>query len=216
MAQSSFSGVDNTLRKSAIAHRLPVRANLPGATENVVLYCGQTERLGLRGPGTMEWLAAEGLAAPAAVNTTVTLPCRTTIMRFGQQEVLLTAATGGSGQRLRELRAAWKASDQAPKGFDAYRDEGWTWFVVSGPAAPALMRRISMTDLRPESLKAGELAQTRALHVDAVIARLDRFGAVSYDIFLDVASAGFALDVLTETAAGLEQNFQLASLQPTD
>jgi sarcosine oxidase gamma subunit len=102
----------------------------------------------------------------------------------------------------------------SPKGYDAYRDEGWAWFVISGPAAPALMRRISMADLRPESLKPGQVAQTRALHLDVVIARLDRFGAVSYDIFFDIASAAFALDVLTETAAGLGAGFRLAAPHP--
>jgi hypothetical protein len=214
MSGNDFAAVDPTLRRNAIAHRLPPTATLPGASDNVVLDCTGTERLGLRGPGTMDWLAAEGLAAPQAVNTAITLPCGTGVLRLGQQEVLLTAPPGASGERLRDLCRAWRDSSLPSKGYDAYRDEGWAWFVMSGPAAPALMRRISMADLRPESLKPGQVAQTRALHLDVVIARLDRFGAVSYDIFFDIASAAFALDVLTETAVGLGVNFQLAALHP--
>ncbi|MGX8010161.1 hypothetical protein ACVDG8_014955 [Mesorhizobium sp. ORM8.1] len=206
--------VDQNLRRNAIAHRLLLLANLPGRHDNVVLDCTETERLGLRGPGTMDWLAAEGLAAPQAVNTAITLPCGTNVLRLGQQEVLLTAPPGASGDRLRELRQAWRNSSVSPKGYDAYRDEGWAWFVISGPGAPALMRRISMADLRPESLKLGQVAQTRALHLDVVIVRLDRFGAVSYDIFFDIASAAFALDVLTEAAEGLGAGFRLAALHP--
>ena len=206
------AGVDPDLRRNAIAHRLPPASGSPGAHDNAVLDCTETERLGLRGPGTMDWLAAEALAAPQAVNTAITLPCGTSVLRLGQQEVLLMAPPGGSGDRLRELRQAWQNSSMSPKGYDAYRDEGWAWFVISGPAAPALMRRISMADLRPESLKPGQVAQTRALHLDVVIARLDHFGTISYDIFFDIASAAFALDVLTETAAGLGDGFRLAAL----
>ncbi|WP_378923587.1 hypothetical protein [Mesorhizobium kowhaii] len=208
-------GIDPSLRHNALAHRLVRSDALPGAHKNVVFDCTQTERFGLRGPGTMDWLGSTGVSAPAAVNTTLTLPCGTSVLRLGQQEVLLAAPPGGSGARLRELRKAWQDSELPAKGYDAYRDEGWAWFVVSGPAAPALMRRISMADLRPESLKLAHLAQTRALHLDAVVARFDRFGAVSYDIFVDIASAPFALDVLTETAAGTHCGFQFAALCAT-
>lgn len=208
--------IDPSLRHSALAQRLARRDALPGAHENVVFDCIQTERFGLRGPGTMDWLGEAGLSAPEEVNTALTLPCGTSVLRLGQQEVLLTAPPGGSGARLRELRKAWHDSELPSKGYEAYRDEGWAWFVISGPAAPTLMRRISMADLRPESLKRAHLAQTRALHLDAVVARFDRFGAVSYDIFFDIASAGFALDVLTETAAGMDAGFQLAALHPAE
>ncbi|MEZ2331372.1 hypothetical protein AB6802_16765 [Mesorhizobium sp. RCC_202] len=207
-----FASVDPNMRRNAIAHRLAPTIALPGTSDNVVLDCTGTERMGLRGPGTMDWLAAEGRAAPDVVNKAITLPDGISVLRLGQQEVLLTAPPGASGERLRNLRRAWRESAVPAKGYDAYRDEGWAWFVVSGPAAPALMRRISMADLRPESLGHGQVAQTRALHLDVVIARLDRFSAISYDIFFDIASAAFALDALTETAAGLEANFQLAAL----
>lgn len=209
-------GIDPGLRHHALARRLARRDGPPGAQENVVLDCTPTERFGLRGPGTMDWLGVAGLSTPETVNTAIVLPCGTSVLRLGQQEVLLAAPPGGSGARLRDLRKAWHDSELPSKGYDAYRDEGWAWFVISGPAAPALMRRISMADLRPESLKAGDLSQTRALHLDAVVARFDRFGAISYDIFFDIASAAFALDVLTETAAGTNAGFQLAALHPAE
>ncbi|WP_095200383.1 hypothetical protein [Mesorhizobium carmichaelinearum] len=212
-----YSGhVDPSLRRNAIAHRLSRKDGPVGAQENVVFDCTQTGRFGLRGPGTLAWLEEAGLSAPEAVNTALTLACGTSVLRLGQQEVLLAAPPGDSGARLRELRKAWQDSALPAKGYDAYRDEGWAWFVISGPTAPALMRRISMADLRPESLKPGDLAQTRALHLDAVVARFDHFGAVSYDIFIDIASAAFALDVLTETAAGTNSGFQFAALHATE
>lgn len=217
MTQNSFvgwTGVDKGMRRHAVAHRLQEMTDLPGAGDNIVLDCTTTERLGLRGPGTIDWLSTEGLAVSETVNATITLPCRTTVVRLGQQEVLLTAVPGGHGKRLRELRSAWQKSALPVKGYDAYRDEGWAWFIISGPAAPALLRRISMADLRPDSLLAGQVAQTRALHLDVVIARLDRFGTMSYDIFFDIASAAFALDVLAETAASLGAGFRLATFPP--
>lgn len=202
---------DLSLRSDLLGGRVSRRANLPGAQENVVVECTATERFGLRGPGTINWVAAQGLVAPPAVNTSAVSPCGTTVMRLGQQEVLLTAPVGDGGQRLRELRQAWHESTLPAKGYDAYRDEGWAWFVVSGPDAPTLMRRVSMADLGPKSLNANEIAQTRALHMDVVVARLDRFGAVSYDIFLDIASAKFALEVLKETSEELAVGFQVSA-----
>ena len=204
---------DLSLRSDLLGHRLALRENLPGATENVVLECTPGERFGLRGPGTIDWVAAQGLTVPAAVNAAEVSPCGSTVMRLGQQEVLLTAPAGDRGQRLRDLQQAWHENPGAAKGFDAYRDEGWAWFVVSGPDAPALMRRISMSDLGPKNLSVNGVAQTRALHLDVVIARLDRFGAISYDIFLDIASAKFALDVLEETAQELDAGFRISALR---
>src|SRR6185503_17838181 len=67
-------GIDPSLRHSAFAQRLARRDALPGAHENVVFDCTQTERLGLRGAGTIDWLGSIGVSAPAVVNTTLTLP----------------------------------------------------------------------------------------------------------------------------------------------
>lgn len=207
-----MSGAGAGLRTSPLAGLLPTRVTLPGPTENVVLDCTRRERMGLRGPGTLDWIAAEGLPLPDGVNSALTLSCGTGILRLGSQEVLLTASTGDGGARLRELRAAWQGSNLSHKGYDAYREEGWAWFVVSGEASPLFMSRISMADLRPRSMAVGQIAQTRALHQDAVIARLDRFGGVSYDIFLDIASSEFAQEVLAETANGIAEGFQIAEL----
>ena len=46
--------------------------------------------------------------------------------------------------------------------------------------------------------------------------QLDHFAATSYDIFFDIASSEFALDVLTETSAGLHAGFRLAALHSDD
>ncbi|RWR26935.1 hypothetical protein D2T31_18335 [Sinirhodobacter populi] len=198
------------LRQNAVAHRLQDLAGRPAAGENIILDCTDSDRLGLRGPGTMEWLAAEGIAAPE-INTTLTLPNGTAVLRLGQQEVLLLSVPGSEDE---SPRRRWNESPLAAKGYDACRDAGWAWFVISGPDAPALMPRISMTDLHPRSFGLGRLAQTRALHMDAVVARSDRFGAVSYDLFFDIAAAAFAIDVLEDTSAGLvaegTQGFRLA------
>lgn len=179
-----------------------------------MLDCTGTERFGLRGPGTLDWLASAGIAAPEAVNTAAILPCGSAILRLGNQEVLLLAPPGGDGGRLRALRAAWEDSTLDAKGYDAWRDEGWAWFLISGPAAEQLMPRISMTDLRPRSVAVGQVLQTRALQQDAVVVRLDRFGAPSYEVFLDIASAEFVLDVLEHAVAGLAAPFAIAGLAP--
>lgn len=208
------SMADNSMRASPLAGRLPPAEGRPGRDANVVLDCTDTERLGLRGPGTLDWLASVGIAAPEVVNTAAILPCGTAILRLGNHEVLLLAPPGGDGERLRALRTAWTDSGLDAKGYDAYRDEGWAWFLISGPAAEQFMPRISMTDLRPRSVAFGQVLQTRALQQDAVVVRLDRFGAPSYEVFLDIASAEFVLEVLEHTVRGLAAPFTIAALAP--
>lgn len=210
---AALAGADPGLRNSPLAGRLPPMIAAPGATDNVILDCIASARFGLRGAGTLDWLAAEGLALPPQVNTALTLPDGVSVLRLGQQEVLLTAPVGGSSDRIKALRKAWHHSALSAKGYDAYRDEGWSWFVISGPFAPQMLARISMTDLRPQSFGPGRIAQTRALHQDAVVARFDRFGAVSYDLFFDIASSGFALEVLAETAKGIDSAIAIAELR---
>lgn len=202
--------IDRSLRTSPLARRLSPAGRQPGAADNAILDCTRVERFGLRGPGTAEWLHSVGLALPEAVNSALALPGGTNILRLGQQEVLLTGPLGQSAPR--PLREAWESSALAAKGYDAYRDEGWAWFVVSGPMAPLLLTRISMTDLRPRVFGVGQVAQTRLLQQDSVVARFDRFGTMSYDLFLDIASAEFALEVLTDTANGIGAGFTLAEL----
>lgn len=211
---TASSVVDHSMRAIPLAARLLPAEGLPAPGANVVLDCTGTERFGLRGPGTLDWLASIGIAAPEALNTAAILPCGTAILRLGNHEILLLAPPGGDGERLRALRAVWEDSTLDAKGYDAYRDEGWAWFLISGPAAEHLMPRISMTDLRPRSVAVGHVLQTRALQQDAVVARLDRFGAPSFEVFLDIASAEFVLDVLEHTVAGLATPFAIAGLPP--
>lgn len=206
-AAPTFAGADLSLRRTPLAKRLPQSITMPSTEENVILDCTSIDRFGLRGPGTLEWLQAEDLTLPDTVNTALILANGTNILRLGQQEVLLTAPIGG--QSPGQLRSVWENSALEAKGYDAYRDEGWAWIVVSGPMAPLLMSRISMVDLRPQLFRTGHVAQTRALHQDAVVARFDRFGGISYDLFFDIASAEFALDVLTDTADGIGKGFTI-------
>lgn len=205
------AGIDAGLRTSPLAGRLPVIGSAPGPDCNAVLDCTRTDRFGLRGPGALAWLESAGIAVPGSVNSAHRLDTGLSVLRLGRQEVLLTAAPGHC-TGLADLKARWRASDLREKGFDGFREEGWAWVTISGPAADRVMARISMTDLRPRTLTAGSVAQTRALHQDVVIARLDWFGSLSYDLFFDIASAEFTLDVLRHAVDGLGLPFQFAEL----
>src|SRR5690606_18604847 len=122
---AALADADPSLRNSPLAGRLPRLIAAPGATDNIILDCIGSARFGLRGPGTLDWLASEGLALPQQVNTALTLPDGISVLRLGQQEVLLTAPVGGSGGRIKTLQKAWHHSALPARGYDAYRDEGW-------------------------------------------------------------------------------------------
>ncbi len=188
-----------TGQRGALLHGLPVQSTTVEADQNVILLCSDADRFGLRGPGTISWLQSVNAPVPERVNTSTQMPCGTVLARLGQQEALVLSDPTQPPETLARLRTAWHESEGTPRGFDAYRGETWAWFVLSGPDAPEAMARLTTLDVSPKAFPVLSVAQTRAAHMDAVILRSDRFGSVSYDLFLDIASTAFVTDVLAET-----------------
>ncbi|KGJ02648.1 sarcosine oxidase subunit gamma [Paracoccus halophilus] len=189
-------------RSWPLDHRLPLLKGWPTDDRNRMLDLSPLPRLGLRGPGTSAWLAGQGCPLPETIHRSAGTEGMT-ILRLGAEEVVILSDPLADPDRLTRLQQDWQATT-GPKGFDAYRDEGWCWLCLSGPAISDALPLLTAIDTRPNAFGLGTVVQTRALHMDAVLVRTDRGGVPSVDILFDVASSGFAADFIADVLPGFE------------
>ncbi|MCX8995930.1 hypothetical protein NOF55_02315 [Rhizobiaceae bacterium BDR2-2] len=168
--------------------------------DSLIVDCTTVPRFGLRGPGGCEWLVSQGFDVPETVNRATLDENGVLALRLGRNEAVISGLQWG-GHPLCEIGRRWSAA-QGPKGYDGFRHDGWGHILVSGPEAPAFMTEIAEIDFRPAHMTTGCIAQTRALHLDVIIVRTDRFGTFGYELFLDIASMTYAVEVMTRLAAG--------------
>ncbi len=196
-------------RSWPLDRRLPLLPGWPKDGRNRLLDLSPLPRMGLRGPGTSAWLAAQGYPLPETIHQAAETDGMS-ILRFGGDEVLILSEPIARADRLAQLRQDWTAATR-PKGFDAYREEGWCWLCLTGPAVIEALPMLTAIDTRPQVFGPGSVVQTRALHMDAVMFRSDRGGMPSVDILFDVASSGFAVDVIADVLPAFEMG-RLAAL----
>jgi sarcosine oxidase subunit gamma len=157
-------------------------------------------RFGLKGPGSAAWLTAAGVPLPPVNRVCVHRGMR--VLRLGGEDILLSAETGEPP--FDEIRAAWEA-DTGSKGYSSWREEGWAWMRLSGPALGPALARLCALDLRPGRFGDDEISQTRFAGVEAVLLR----AADALDIFFDVTASAF----VARTVAAVEK--RCVNLQST-
>jgi sarcosine oxidase, subunit gamma len=117
-------------------------------------------RFGLKGGGSAAWLTEHGVALPAINRIGNHRGMR--VLRLGNEDILLLAED--AGEALAELRSAWEG-DSGPKGYSSWREEGWAWMRLSGPALAEAMSQLCALDLRADRFGADDIAQTRVGHI---------------------------------------------------
>lgn len=182
-----------------LSQRLPAVDRLPASGESWLTELSAMPRMGLRGPGTADWLAAQGMPLAGPIDRALDLP-GLTLVPLGAEEAVILPDPHGDPGAVRRLRDAWRQSP-GPKGFDAYRDETWAWFRLTGPAAEQALPLLTALDTRPAAFPAAAVAQTRVMHMDAVILRSADGGAL--DLLFDIASSGYALDFIEDVIPGI-------------
>lgn len=144
-------------------------------------------RFGIKGPGTADWLTAQGLALPAINHIGTHDGMR--VLRLGTDDVLFLAEE--SAASLGRLTGRWREASGA-RGYSAWREEGWVWLRLSGADAGDLMARLCAVDLRPDRFAPDRIAQTRVASIEAVVTA-DRDG---FDLLFDTALAAFFVRAL--------------------
>lgn len=172
----------------------------PAADEIVLLDLTAKARFGLKGRGSGDWLKSRGLQLPEQVNTMVSTKDALDVVRLGAEDFLVLVRPGAQPNSLLVLRKDWEADTGSPKGFNAWRDEVWAWFHISGRRVPAFLAKTCPVDLDVAHFQKWSVAQTRAAQTDCIIVRSDRIEAPGFDLFFDIASSDFMLESLKELA----------------
>lgn len=161
-------------------------------------------RLGVKGAGTADWLAAQGIRIPEDSNRAVRQSSGVLAARLAPSELLLLGDLSGEPAPLESLAAAWRAEPvppPRPRGYLLPRGHSHFWFVVSGERAAAMFAKICGVDLRPGKFANGRIAQTSLARMNAVAIRDDRGGILAYHLLGDSASADYLWDCLIDAMA---------------
>lgn len=161
-------------------------------------------RHGFKGLGTADWLAANGLALPKEPNWAARQADGSLALRLAANEIFLLGDLAGHGRLGKELTEKWFAAGTppaSPRGFTLPRQESHTWMLVSGEHAAAMFAKICGVDLRPQHFAEGQIAQTSAAKMSAVICRADRGRTLAYHLLCDSASAAYMWDCVVDAMA---------------
>ncbi|MDX1424537.1 MAG: hypothetical protein R3322_15435 [Kiloniellales bacterium] len=164
-------------------------------------------RLGVKGPGTADWLAGLGVRIPQQSNQATRQAGGALAARLAPAELLLLGGLAGDPAPLDAVAAAWRAEPhapvplQSPRGYLLPRRHSHFWFLVSGERAAQMFAKLCGVDLRPGKFADGAIAQTSLARMNAVVIRDDRGGALAYHLLGDSASAAYLWDCLTDAMA---------------
>lgn len=176
---------DTTLRRFPATPAAPARAGSQTITDLTA-----RPRIGLRGSGAPNWCLANGLPFPDEVNG-VARQDGLRIARLGTFELLVLPSSNSP------LPAG--LSDLPAGTYSGYRDETWAWFRFEGPGTVEALSSCTAADLRDRpDLPADRVVQTRFAGLDAVMVLGGAGDAVVAELFADIASHGYLLDVFAE------------------
>jgi sarcosine oxidase subunit gamma len=145
-------------------------------------------RFGLKGAGSADWLAANGIPLPAVNRIGVCQGMR--VLRLGNEDILLLAED--NDEPLAELVCSWH-SETTANGYSSWREEGWAWMRLSGLLVAEAMSRLCALDLRAGQFGADEIAQTRVAGIEAVTFRAE----TGFDMLFDITASAFFARAVT-------------------
>lgn len=161
-------------------------------------------RAGFKGQGTVDWLAAQGVAVAPESNRAVRQEGGGLAARLAPGEVLILGAQTGADDLPARLRAAWDeapAPPGAPRGFPVPRADSHAWFLLTGADSPNLFAKLCGVDLRPAKFAPGRVAQTSIARLNGIVIRDDKGGVPAYHLLADSASAGYLWGCLRDAMA---------------
>lgn len=157
-------------------------------------------RVGFKGPGAAEWLAAQDVAVPA-INRAARQSDGALVLRLGANDVMIVSDPAATAQLPDALLDRWARLPDPPpepRGFPVPRQDGFCWFALSGVHAAATLAKLCGVDLRPHKFADHEIAQTSVARLSAVVARNDLNNTLAYYLFADSASAEYWWDCFTD------------------
>ncbi|CAA6605439.1 Sarcosine oxidase, gamma subunit (fragment) [Rhodospirillaceae bacterium LM-1] len=147
-------------------------------------------RLGFKGAGTADWLAAQGLSLPPEPNQSVKDDQGRLIARLSWGEFLLLGDFAA-------LQSAW-SFETAPLCFPLPRLHSHAWIVISGDAAPKMMAKICGVDLRAHKFAQGRIAQTSVARLNAIVIADRIRGRLGFHLLSDISTSQYLWDCLCD------------------
>ena len=151
-------------------------------------------RTGFKGPGTIEFLTAQGLAIGPDSNVAYVQPGGGLAARLAPNEIFFLDGLDGGGETVARLEAAWHWGEERPRrpiGYPMPRAESHCWFAATGEQAAAMFAKICGVDLRPAKFAAGRIAQTSVAKINAIVIRCPGGAVPAYHLLADSASAEY-------------------------
>ncbi len=164
-------------------------------------------RTGFKGPGTAEWLSAQGVDVPGESNRAVRQGDGALALRLAPSEVMILGDLAVQGGLPAKLNQAWDSETTPPampRGFPLPRDETHAWFLVTGARASAMFAKICAVDLRPQFFPDGHIAQTSLAKMTGTIVRDDKGEVPAFHVLADSASAEYLWGCLIDAMAEFE------------
>ncbi len=158
-------------------------------------------RVGFRGPGAREWLAAQGVDLPDGPNHACTQPDGAIAVTRSWTEVLVLGNIHGADGLCACLEARAEDAHRA-RAYVLPRFDGLFWFALTGASASECLAKVCGVDLRESACPPGSVAQTSLARLSAVIVRVDAGVTPLVHLLGDSASAEYAwtslLDAMEE------------------
>ena len=158
-------------------------------------------RVGFRGPGAREWLAAQGIELPDEPNRARLQPDGAIAVTRSWTEVLVLGAIHGADSLCDRLEAGASDAHRA-RAYPLPRFDGLFWFALTGASAAACLAKVCGVDMREPAFPVGSVAQTSVARLSAVFVRVDLGGTPVFHLLGDSASAEYAwtslLDAMQE------------------
>ncbi|MDE2991325.1 MAG: sarcosine oxidase [Chloroflexota bacterium] len=158
-------------------------------------------RVGFRGPGAREWLAARGVELPDEPNRARVQPDGSIAIARSWTEALVLGALRGADSVCDRLEAG-AADGHRVRAYSLPRFDGMFWFALTGASAVDCLAKLCGVDMRESAFPVGSVAQTSLARLNAVIVRVDLGDMPVFHLLGDSASAEYAwaslLDAMQE------------------
>lgn len=158
-------------------------------------------RVGFRGPGAREWLAAQGVDLPEEPICARVQPDGSIAITRSCTEVLVLGRTRGVDSLCARLEAG-AAEAQRARAYSLPRFDGMFWFALTGASAVDCLAKLCGVDMRGAAFPVDSVAHTSLARLSAVIVRVDLGDTPAFHLLGDSASAEYAwaslLDAMQE------------------
>lgn len=154
-------------------------------------------RQGVTGPGSVEFLQANGYQLPAKANTSVRQTSGNLLSRLSPQEFLRIElshifAKPGNG----DIPNFHVGSDD--RVYDVPRVDSHCLFSVCGNAAAFMFAKLCGVDLRSHKFADGDVAQTSVARVNAIVIRHDLGASDNYFLLIATPAAEYLWECLLD------------------